>query len=224
MNVKELIEQNNEKRKDLNEENKKTYTDLMLYIRTKLTLSEKQSEEVLIEMLDHLLDAQEEGKTANQVFGENPQIFADELIEQLPEEEKRDMVKFVGQLAFSLVGWFLVARGIVLLLFSSFVEVSTTVYMIPTLIIFGLLASIVFLGVKVIFGLIHHSLFKEKSNDKMNMVKAGLFGGGSFAVILAANYYIRGFGPTFEFPWTASIGAGTVFLLISWLMKFKTKI
>ena len=224
MNVKELIEQNNQKRKNLNEENKKTYTDLMLYIRTKLTLSEKQSEEVLIEMLDHLLDAQEEGKTANQVFGEDPQVFADELIEQLPEEEKRDMVKFVGQLAFSLVGWFLVARGIVMLLFSSFVDVSTTVYMIPTLIIFVLLAGIVFLGVKVIFGLIHHSLFKEKSNDKMNMVKVGLFGGGSFAVILAANYYIRGFGPTFEFPWTASIGAGTVFLLISWLMKFKTKI
>ena len=223
MNVKELIEQNNQKRKNLNEENKKTYTDLMLYIRTKLTLSEKQSEEVLIEMLDHLLDAQEEGKTANQVFGEDPQVFADELIEQLPEEEKRDMVKFVGQLAFSLVGWFLVARGIVMLLFSSFVDVSTTVYMIPTLIIFVLLAGIVFLGVKVIFGLIHHSLFKEKSNDKMNMVKVGLFGGGSFAVILAANYYIRGFGPTFEFPWTASIGAGTVFLLISWLMKFKTK-
>lgn len=223
MNVNELIKQNNEKRKNLNEDNKKYYTDLMLYIRTKLTLSEQQSEEVLIEMLDHLLEAQEEGKTASQVFGENPQAFADELIEQLPEEEKRDMVKFIGQLAFSLVGWFLVTRGLVLLLFTNFVGASTTVYIIPTLIIFGLLAGIVFLSVKVIFGLIHKSLFKEKSTDKMNLIKVGLFGGGSFAVILGANYFIRGFGPSFEFPWSASIGAGTVFLLISWLMKFKTK-
>ena len=223
MDVKELIKQNNEKRENLNEENKKYYTDLVLYIRTKLTLSEKLAEEVLMEMLDHLLEAQEEGKTANQVFGENPQTFADELIEQLPEEEKRDMVKFIGQLAFSLVGWFLVTRGLVLLLFSNFVDVSTTVYIIPTLIIFGLLAGIVFLSVKVIFGLIHQSLFKEKSTDKTNMIKVGLFGAGSFAVILGANYFIRGFGPSFEFPWSASIGAGTVFLLISWLMKFKTK-
>lgn len=92
VNVKELIKQNNEKRENLNEENKNYYTDLMLYIRTKLTLSEKQAEEVLMEMLDHLLEAQEEGKTASQVFGENPQAFADELIEQLPVEEKRDML------------------------------------------------------------------------------------------------------------------------------------
>jgi uncharacterized membrane-anchored protein len=224
MNVNELIKQNNEKRENLNEENKKYYTDLMLYIRTKLTLSEKQAEEVLMEMLDHLLEAQEEGKTASQVFGENPQAFADELIEQLPEEERRDMVKFVGQLAFSLLGWFLVARGLVLLLFSNFVDASTTVYIIPTLIIFGLLVCIVFLSVKVIFGLIHQSLFKEKSTDKMNLIKVGLFGAGSFAVLLGANYFIRGFGPSFEFSWSASIGAGTVFLLISWLMKFKTKI
>lgn len=224
MNVKELIKQNNEKRENLNEENKKYYTDLMLYIRTKLTLSEKQAEEVLMEMLDHLLEAQEEGKTASQVFGENPQAFADELIEQLPEEEKRDMVKFIGQLAFSLVGWFLVTRGFVLLLFDNFVDVSTTVYIVPTLIIFGLLAGIVFLSVKVIFGLIHQSLFKEKSTDRMNIIKVGLFGAGSFALILGANYFIQGFGPSFEFPWSASIGAGTVFLLISWLLKFKTKI
>ncbi len=223
MNVNELIKQNNEKRENLNEENNKYYTNLMLYIRTKLTLSEKQAEEVLMEMLDHLLEAQEEGKTARQVFGENPQAFADELIEQLPKEEKRDMVKFVGQLAFSLLGWFLVARGLVPLLFSDFVYVSTTVYIIPTLINFGLLAGIVFLSVKVIFGLIHQSLFKEKSTDKMNMIKVGLFGAGSFAVILGANYFIRGFGPSFEFPWSASIGAGTVFLLISWLLKFKKK-
>ena len=224
MNVKELIKQNNEKREHLNEENKKYYTDLMLYIRTKLTLSEKQAEEVLMEMLEHLLEAQEEGKSANQVFGKNPKQFADELIEQLPEEEKRDMVKFVGQLAFSLVGWFLVTRGLVLLLFSDFVYVGTTVYIIPTLINFGLLAGIGYLCVRVLFGFIHHSLFKEKTNDKMNTIKAGLVWGISFAIIVGANYFIRGFGPSFEFPWSASIGAGTVFLLISWLMKFKTKI
>ena len=191
----------------------------MMYIRTKLSLSEQQSEEVLMEMLDHLVEGQEEGKNARDIFGDDPKGFADDIIEQLPIEEKRDMVKFVGQLGFNLMGWFLVVRGITLLIFSTFVAVSDMVYIIPTIIILGLIALSVSLGVKVIFGLIHHSLFNEKSSEKRNMIKAGLFGAGSFAIILAANYFIRDFGPSFEFSWTASLGAGGMLLLISWLMK-----
>ncbi|MET1014452.1 MAG: DUF1129 family protein, partial [Paenisporosarcina sp.] len=117
----------------LNEENEKYYTSLVVYLRTNLTLSEKHAEEVLMEMLDHMIAAQEEGKTAVEVFGHDPKSYANELIERLPQEEKRDMVKFIGQLAFTLMGWFLVSRGIILLLFTSFTTVSTTVYMIPTL-------------------------------------------------------------------------------------------
>ena len=219
MKANELIKQNNEKRELLTEENEKYYTKLMMYIRTKLSLSEQQSEEVLMEMLDHLVEGQEEGKNARDIFGDDPKGFADDIIEQLPIEEKRDMVKFIGQLGFNLMGWFLVVRGITLLIFSTFVAVSDMVYIIPTIIILGLIALSVSLGVKVIFGLIHHSLFNEKSSEKRNMIKAGLFGAGSFAIILAANYFIRDFGPSFEFSWTASLGAGGMLLLISWLMK-----
>lgn len=219
MNVKELIKENNDKRKKLTPENEKFYTDLMLYIRTKLTVSEKQAEEVLMEMLDHLLEAQRDGKTARQVFGENPKSFADEIIEQLPHEEKRDMVKFVAQISFTLIGWFLVTRGLVMVLFESFTDTSKTVYIIPTLIVLGLIALTVTLAVKLIFSLIHRSLFNEQSSDKMNMIKAGLFGAGSFAVIFAAQFLIPDFGPSFDFPWTASLGAGGAFLLVSWLMK-----
>lgn len=221
MKASELIEQNNEKRKLLTEENEKYYANMMLYIRTKLSLSEQQSEEVLMEMLDHLIEGQEEGKRARDIFGDDPKGYADEIIEQLPLEEKRDMVKFVGQLGFSLMGWYLVVRGLTLLLFSAFKDVSDTVYIIPTIIIVLLVALCVTLGVKVIFGLIHHSLFNEESSEKKDMMKAGLYGAGSFAVILAANYFIRDFGPSFEFPWTSSLGAGGILLLISWLMKRK---
>jgi len=221
MKANELIEQNNQNRELLTKENEKYYSKLLMYIRTKLSLSEQQSEEVLLEMLEHLIEGQEEGKSARDIFGDNPKGYADEIIEQLPSEEKRDMVKFIGQLAFNLMGWFLVVRGLSLILFSWFADVSDTVFIIPTIITFGLLAICVSLGVKVIFGLIHHSLFNEKSSDKMNMLKAGLYGAGSFAIILAANYFIRDFGPSFEFSWSASLGAGGMLLLISWLMKRK---
>ena len=58
MKAKQLIEENNRKREQLTPENEKYYGDMLIYIRLQLSLSEQQSEEVLMEMLDHLLDGQ----------------------------------------------------------------------------------------------------------------------------------------------------------------------
>ena len=58
MDAKLLIEENNKKRKLLTKENEAYYDDLLVYIRLQLTLSEQQSEEVLMEMLDHLIEGQ----------------------------------------------------------------------------------------------------------------------------------------------------------------------
>ncbi len=223
MKLNELIQQNNEKRKLLTKENEKYYTSMVVYLRTDLTLSEQHAEEVLMEMLDHMIAAQNEGKTAIDVFGDDPKSYAEELIEQLPQEEKRDMVKFIGQLTFTLMGWFLVSRGLLLLLFTSFTTVSTTVYMIPTLIILTLIGLIVVIGVKLIFDLIRRSLFNENESDKKDMIKAGLFGVVSFALIISANMFIPDFGSSFDFPASASLGAGGLMLLVSWLMKRNNK-
>ena len=34
-----------------------------------------------MEMLDHLLDGQKEGKSAHDIFGDDPKRFADEIIQ-----------------------------------------------------------------------------------------------------------------------------------------------
>ena len=96
MDAKLLIEENNKKRKLLTKENEAYYDDLLVYIRLQFTLSEQQSEEVLMEMLDHLIEGQKEGKTAKDIFGDDPLTFTDEIIEQLPKEKMRNMVPFVG--------------------------------------------------------------------------------------------------------------------------------
>lgn len=219
MKASELIAQNNEKRELLTEENEKYYSNLLLYIRTKLSLSEQQSEEVLMEMLDHLLEGQQEGKTAKDIFGDDPKSYADEIISHLPEEEKRNSFKFVSLIAVNLVGWFLVIRSIALLIIGQMQEVDSSVFIIPSIIILLLIALMIRIGVKVIFSLIHKSLFNEKSNDKKLMVKAGLYGAGGFLIVMVASYFMKDFGPSFEFPWIASLGVGAVLLLISWIMK-----
>ncbi|WP_347862474.1 hypothetical protein U0355_04750 [Salimicrobium sp. PL1-032A] len=58
MQKKEMIKSNNEKRKELTEENREYYEDMLLYIRLSYSKSEQDMEEVLAELLDHLLEAQ----------------------------------------------------------------------------------------------------------------------------------------------------------------------
>ncbi|MEI4769065.1 DUF1129 family protein [Psychrobacillus sp. FJAT-51614] len=220
MKASELIEQNNQKRELLTEENEKYYSGLLLYIRTKLSLSEQQSEEVLMEMLDHLIEGQQDGKTAKDIFGNDPRGYADEIINHLPKEERRSMTKFLSQIAVNLLGWFLVIRSFATLLIGQ--ERASIVYIIPSLLIFLLIAILIVIGVKVIFGLIHKTAFDQNSSDKKMMAQAGLFGGGSFLVVMVASYFLKDFGPSFVLPWKVSLGMGAILLLISWLMKKAT--
>ncbi|WP_347835339.1 hypothetical protein [Gracilibacillus sp. JCM 18860] len=80
MDASVLIEQNNQKRKLLNEENKKVYEEMLLYVRLFFNKSEQESEEILMELLDHLLDAQGEGKSAKEVFGDDPSNMPTKLL------------------------------------------------------------------------------------------------------------------------------------------------
>ncbi|MFK4996838.1 DUF1129 family protein [Bacillus sp. N9] len=98
MNAKKLIEENNRKRELLTPANEAYYSDMLIYIRLQLTLSERQSEEVLMEMLDHLLDGQQDGKTAKDIFGHDPKAYADEIIEQLPKEKNVRLSRFCSEL------------------------------------------------------------------------------------------------------------------------------
>lgn len=85
LNTDELLQFNNEKRKQLSNENLRYYEDMIIYIRLADDKSEQETEEILAELLDHLILAQQEGKTPAQVFGDNPKKFADEIIGELPK-------------------------------------------------------------------------------------------------------------------------------------------
>lgn len=217
MKASELIEQNNHKRELLTEENEKYYTNLLLYIRTKLTLSEQQSEEVLMEMLDHLIEGQQEGKTAKEIFGNDPKGYADEIISHLPRENKRNSLMFVNQIAINIIGWFLIIRSITIPIIGG--ESSEKVYVISSLLLILLIMIMTAFGVRMIFGLISQTSFDENATDKKMMIKAGLFGAGGFLVIGTFSFFVKEIGPTFTLPWQVSLGIGSLLILISWLIK-----
>lgn len=221
MNVKQLIEANNRKRNMLTPENEEYYSDMMIYIRLQLTLSEQKTEEILMELLDHILDGQRDRKTAKEIFGEDAKAYADEIIQQLPKEDKRAIFPFLTGIAVKIISVFLMIRGVVFLIISPFINVETTVYVFNVFIMSVVIASIVITGVWFIFRLIKNSLFLEKSNDKINILKAGLFGASAFIVILVVSKLLPNKGPSFNFSWWASLLIGVV-LWFGWKVIKRT--
>jgi len=145
MKVQELVKLNNEKRKKLNDENLKYYEDVLLYIRTSLGKKEIETEETLAELLDHLLDAQENGKTAEEVFGQEPQEYAKEITDELPKMDIKEKILFFAPSILFLFSGLLLVNGIITPLFNYALNIGNikdTIYL-GSLLVEGVLVLIV---------------------------------------------------------------------------------
>ncbi len=92
-NVKELIELNNTYRELLNEENKKFYDDILIYIRAKSFFKdEKQLEESLLEILTDIIEAQNQEIKAEDYFGRNPKEVSDEILKNINKSSLKNML------------------------------------------------------------------------------------------------------------------------------------
>lgn len=61
MNAQDMIKLNNKQRELLTPENEVAYSDMLVYLRLS-NVPEQQVEELLLEILDHLIEAQRENK------------------------------------------------------------------------------------------------------------------------------------------------------------------
>jgi uncharacterized membrane-anchored protein len=219
MNAKKLVEENNRKRECLTPENEAYYDDLLIYIRLQFTLSEQKSEEVLMELLDHLLEGQKAGKTAKDIFGDDPRGYADELIEHLPKEEKRALIPFIGGIIGDILGWVLIIRGVLFLVLSRFIEVDTMIHPVTVLVIALAIAAFVIFIIVFIFRMIERSLFNGKRNTRKETILAGFVGAGGMAAVLLVTKFLPEMGPSFDFSWWASCLVGSVLLVALYVMK-----
>lgn len=95
MNAQDMIELNNKKRELLTSENEAAYGDMLVYLRIS-NVPEQQMEELLLEILDHLIEAQGENKNAYDILGDNLQSYCDELISALPTQTKLEKTSLIG--------------------------------------------------------------------------------------------------------------------------------
>ncbi|GAA3026023.1 hypothetical protein [Tetragenococcus solitarius] len=85
MKTSELIEENTRLQHFLTKVNEKYYENLVIYVRAvSLFRDEKESELLLLEILQDILEGQEDGLLAEEYFGKNPKQTANEIIHNLP--------------------------------------------------------------------------------------------------------------------------------------------
>ncbi|MFT8907316.1 MAG: hypothetical protein ABF908_00655 [Lentilactobacillus diolivorans] len=142
MKTDNLIETNNQLRKKLNPENRKYYEDLLRYIRGKSTFSrENVVEQLLLDILHDLIDAQDNGQSAEDYFGKNPQSLADDILQTLP----KSFSEILKLACYIVVGY-------VLLFTIPTIILPTSKFDIGNLIIVGTTAFIFSLGLLWVIG------------------------------------------------------------------------
>lgn len=95
--TEQLIEQNNQLREQLTKENERYYSDLLVYTRIRgFFLNEQQLEEQLLQILQDMLDAQNDGVSAADYYGHQPQQLAEQLLDTFPKASNYTLVKWAG--------------------------------------------------------------------------------------------------------------------------------
>ncbi len=214
----ELIEENNQKRGLLNAENENVYEGFLLYLRTDLRIDEHAGEEILMDLLDHLVEAQEDGKSAKELFGESPQKYADELIENLPSENRRNVFWFSASQIMGLTGWFAAIFGVISLIVSFFNPVDNSIALGNLLLMLLSVILVAVVGVLVIFQIVRSSVFQKDKKKWQAYVKAGLYGAAAFVCVVLIAWLFEDFGPVIKLEWWIFLLIGLVFLAISKLM------
>lgn len=212
MNVQQLIQENNDKRKQLTEENEKYYDQLLVFLRCHLLLSEKQTEEILIELLDHLLLAQNEGKTAKEVFGPNPDKYPLEIVEALPKEKGKSVFKFALETLSILIGWFIVVDA-----FGKAFTKQDTIYLYSVLIVLAILTIGGISMILFILNLLKKSAFHK--HRTIDTLKASVGFIVFLGIVVTVNYFSKGLGPALKLDWYVELGIGCTLLLLSSIMK-----
>jgi DNA-binding ferritin-like protein (Dps family) len=163
MKAKDLIELNNEKRKLLTTENETAYSDMLIYIRL-AKVPEYQTEELLIEILDHLIEAQQEEKSAYDIFGDDLQAYCDELIASLPKQSVWEQLSIPFFITSYLLAIYFAISSVIAFVFPLFSnEARFKLVHIDFIFLFVFTISI-HLVIRFIFSFINTDLFNKSTN------------------------------------------------------------
>lgn len=218
-----LIQINNEKRKLLNEKNKRIYEEMLLYIRLSYDKSEEETEEILMELLDHLLVLQKEDREAEELFGDDPKGYADEIIGELPIMVSKKRLSMFGMGVSYFLATAIFFQGFLsTILFYIFgqLEISQT-YSVGTVLVNAIFSLSI--AALMLFGIIRYlrwSCFKQVAKVYEFFITGILFGVVPVGMFMVLFYVMPSFGATITFDayWLMPIGV-LFFFIGQWFRK-----
>lgn len=223
MKAKEIIALNNEKREQLNEENLAYYEDMLIYIRLSSSKSEQQTEEILLELLEHTLEAQHEGRTVKDVFGGNLKAYCQDIIEEIPQETTKKQFKFSLMIILqflAIASFFNGVVGVGLYYIFDIGEKTRSFHLGTSVMIILINLVILFLVIASLLKWLRSSVFKEKEKKKwVEFLQLWFFSTLTTIVFVGVIYFMPKFGPPFSIPIVVFIGIGVVLYLLSRLFK-----
>ncbi|UBH09094.1 DUF1129 family protein [Macrococcus armenti] len=166
MNTEQIIEQNELKRKELTPENLEVYKKVLMYVRADISISERVTEEVMLDLLDHLLEAQLHDVTPSEFFTDNPEQFAKDLIAEIPEESKRNKSLFIISISCIFVAMIFLGNGLVQLALSYF-NLENKKAIVPFILSIVLSFLITILIINLLFKFVQRSIFHKKHYFKL---------------------------------------------------------
>ena len=131
----------------------------------------------------------------------------------------RKMVPFVGGIILNLICWILIIRGIILLVLSQFTDVQSEIYFFTTVITALTIGIFIIVNIWFILKLTKESLFNENHSIKKNMLKGGLVGASSMAVVMAVAKFTPDIGLSFNLTWWVSLIMGAILWLVHFYLK-----
>ena len=87
--TKQLLEENNQREKELSPDNQKVLTDIVAYLRGSSTPI-LQQEQVRRDITEMLLEGEARGQSAQTIIGTDYQAFCDEILAELPRRSARE--------------------------------------------------------------------------------------------------------------------------------------
>lgn len=221
METKELIKENNKKRSQLTKENLKYYEDILLYIRLSFSKIEREAEEILSELLDHLLEAQKEGKRAEEVFGNDPKQYTQDIIDELPKMslQKGIQLFFMGILYF-LAGLIFFTGIFDLLLYYVFSigSLRETYYIGSEFVKVLIFIPTAFLFLSAMVYHLRWTCFK-KINKVLDFLITWVYGVVFFGVLMLIIYLVPNMGPAVAVPAYVLLLIGVVLYVVARVMR-----
>ncbi|WP_199925431.1 DUF1129 family protein [Paenibacillus bouchesdurhonensis] len=200
MKIKEFAEETNRLRAQMTPENEEYFGNLVVYLRSS-RIAQDKVEELLLETAQHLMEAQRDGKTAREVFGENPEKYFQELIEHLPKQSIGEKISNYVMIPWIALTWMFAVHalfGFISIVFGAKPGLFNRISLFSILMLAFASIAVIEIVLRI---LKRESVKKGEKGSVFNMKIIAVYLGFMLAVILSA-IYLHDKLPTFEVaPW-----------------------